>query len=65
MGGWIGFHNASLLGEFDGYPMWQWFSAFMGNVIYKNYISTFVRAKVNVEDTSHPGNAWNSIFIYN
>jgi uncharacterized protein len=52
-GGWIGFHHASLLGEFDGYPMWQWFSAFMGNVIYKNYIATFVSAKVNVEDTSH------------
>src|ERR1700730_7706869 len=24
--GWIGFHHASLLGEFDGYSMWQWFS---------------------------------------
>ena len=47
-GGWIGFHHASLLGAFDGYPMWQWFSAFMGNVIYKNYIPTFVTAKVNV-----------------
>jgi type 1 glutamine amidotransferase len=53
-GGWIGFHHASLLGEFDGYPMWQWFSAFMGNVIYKNYIPTFATAKVNVEDISHP-----------
>ena len=53
-GGWIGFHHASLLGEFDGYPMWQWFSAFMGGVIYKNYIPTFVTATVNVEDSSHP-----------
>jgi len=53
-GGWIGFHHASLLGEFDGYPMWQWFSAFMGGVIYKNYIPTFVTATVNVEDASHP-----------
>ena len=53
-GGWIGFHHASLLGDFDGYPMWQWFSAFMGNVMYNNYIATFVTAKVNVEDTSHP-----------
>lgn len=53
-GGWIGFHHASLIGEFDGYPMWQWFSAFMGNVRFKNYISTFVTAKVNVEDTNHP-----------
>ena len=52
-GGWIGFHHSTLLGEFDGYPMWQWFSAFMGNVIYKNYIATFVTAKVNVEDMDH------------
>ena len=21
--GWVGFHHASLLGEFDGYPMWN------------------------------------------
>ena len=21
-GGWVGFHHASLLGEFDGFPMW-------------------------------------------
>ncbi|MHA4809228.1 ThuA domain-containing protein [Flavitalea flava] len=37
-GGWIGFHHASLLGEFDGYPMWQWFSTFMGDhtVIWMN-----------------------------
>ena len=53
-GGWIGFHHATLLGEFDGYPMWQWFSAFMGDVIFKNYIPTFVTATVNVEDTGHP-----------
>jgi hypothetical protein len=31
-GGWIGFHHASLLGEFDGYPMWEWFSKFMGGI---------------------------------
>jgi uncharacterized protein len=53
-GGWIGFHHATLLGEFDGYPMWKWFSAFMGDIVYKNYISTFATAKVNVEDSSHP-----------
>jgi type 1 glutamine amidotransferase len=53
-GGWIGFHHATLLGEFDGYSIWQWFSAFMGNVRYKNYIATFVTAKVNVEDIDHP-----------
>lgn len=52
--GWLGFHHASLLGEFDGYQMWQWFSAFMGGIKWKNYIATFVDAKVNVEDASHP-----------
>ncbi len=53
-GGWIGFHHATLLGEFDGYPMWDWFSKFMGGIRYKNYIATFVKAKVNVEDKAHP-----------
>ena len=53
-GGWIGFHHASLLGEFDGYPMWQWFSGFMGSIRWKNYIADFATAKVNVEDSAHP-----------
>lgn len=53
-GGWIGFHHATLLGEFDGYPMWDWFSGFMGGIRYKNYIATFVQARVNVEDRQHP-----------
>lgn len=53
-GGWLGFHHASLLGEFDGYPMWQWFSSFMGGIRYQNYIAGFVSAKVNVEDNMHP-----------
>lgn len=53
-GGWIGFHHATLLGEFDGYPMWQWFSDFMGGIRFTNYIATFASANVNVEDTSHP-----------
>jgi len=53
-GGWIGFHHASLLGEFDGYPMWQWFSRFLGDITYANYISTFAQGTVNVEDAGHP-----------
>src|SRR5581483_1301205 len=53
-GGWIGFHHATLLGEFDGFPMWQWFSKFMGDTRYKNYIATFVKARVNIEDKKHP-----------
>lgn len=52
--GWIGFHHASLLGEFDGYPMWGWFSNFMGGIRWKDYIPTFARAKVVVEDRKHP-----------
>jgi len=53
-GGWVGLHHATLLGEFDGYPMWQWFSDFMGGIKFLDYIPTFARAKVNIEDTSHP-----------
>jgi type 1 glutamine amidotransferase/peroxiredoxin len=53
-GGWIGFHHATLLGKFDGYPMWEWFSQFMGGITYKNYIATFVQGEVKVEDRQHP-----------
>ncbi|MEQ9377904.1 MAG: ThuA domain-containing protein [Imperialibacter sp.] len=53
-GGWIGFHHATLLGEFDGYPMWDWFSGFMGGIRYKNYIATFAEADVRVEAMEHP-----------
>ena len=53
-GGWIGLHHASLLGEFDGYPMWDWFHNFMGGIRWKNYIATFVQSQVNVEDSQHP-----------
>jgi uncharacterized protein len=53
-GGWIGFHHATLLGEFDGYPMWPWFSSFMGAIRFTQYISTFASGKVIVEDLSHP-----------
>jgi type 1 glutamine amidotransferase len=53
-GGWIGFHHASLLGEFDGYPMWQWFHQFMGGIRWKDYIATFAKATVDVEDKQHP-----------
>lgn len=53
-GGWIGFHHATLLGEFDGYPMWPWFSTFMGGIRFTNYIKTFASGTVHVEDESHP-----------
>jgi len=54
LGGWIGFHHATLLGEFDGYPMWPWFSQFMGGIRFANYIPKFATATVIVEDHSHP-----------
>ncbi len=53
-GGWIGLHHASLLGEFDGYPMWSWFSTFMGGIRWKDYIARFASATVHVEDHGHP-----------
>jgi type 1 glutamine amidotransferase len=53
-GGWIRFHHATLLGEFDGYPMWRSFSNFMRDIRYKNYIASFATAKVNAEDQKHP-----------
>jgi uncharacterized protein len=53
-GGWIGFHHATLLGEFDGYSMWPWFSQFMGGIRFTAYIPTFATAKVIVEDPAHP-----------
>jgi len=53
-GGWIGFHHATLLGEFDGYPIWPWFSQFMGGIRFKDYIATFATGTVHVEDSHHP-----------
>ena len=53
-GGWIGFHHATLLGEFDGYPVWQWFHRFMGSIRFKDYIPDFADGTVQVEDGQHP-----------
>jgi type 1 glutamine amidotransferase len=53
-GGWIGFHHATLLGEFDGYQIWPWFQQFMGGIRFKNYIATFASGTVTVEDKNHP-----------
>ena len=53
-GGWVGLHHATLLGEFDGYPMWSWFSDFMGGIRFKNYIAKRVAGTVVVEDAAHP-----------
>lgn len=53
MGGWVGFHHATLLGEFDGYPIWNWFSDFMGGIRFENYIAATASGKVYVEDSKH------------
>jgi len=53
-GGWVGLHHATLLGTFDGHPMWPWFSDFMGGIKFKNYIPTFSSGTVRVEDKGHP-----------
>jgi uncharacterized protein len=53
-GGWIGFHHAMLLGDFDGYPMWTWWSHFMGDIRYTSYIAQFATATVKVDDPNHP-----------
>ncbi len=49
-GGWVGFHHATLLGEFDGYPMWNWFSGFMGGIRFDNYVAATASGMVRVED---------------
>lgn len=53
-GGWIGFHHATLLGEFDGYGLWPWFYRFMGEIRFRDYIATFASGDVHLEDNSHP-----------
>ena len=51
---WIGFHHASLLGEFDGFGIWQWFSDFLGGIRFKNYIAEKADGEMTVEDPGHP-----------
>ncbi|HET7893623.1 MAG TPA: ThuA domain-containing protein [Candidatus Sulfotelmatobacter sp.] len=53
-GGWIGFHHATLLGEFDGFGIWPWFSQFMGGIRFTGYIPGFATATVIVEDARNP-----------
>lgn len=53
-GGWIGFHHATLLGEFDGYGLWKWFSDFMGGITFRSYIAPLADGTVTVERPDHP-----------
>lgn len=52
--GWVGFHHATLLGDFDGYPMWKWFSRWMGGIKFKNYIAPTASGRIRIEKTGHP-----------
>lgn len=54
-GGWIGFHHATLIGEFrEGYPIWEWFRELMGGITYRNYIADLTDGTMVVEDDKHP-----------
>ena len=53
-GGWIGFHHATLLGYFDGFDLWSWYSNFMGGIQFTDYIASFSSATVKVEDPASP-----------
>ena len=53
-GGWVGLHHASLLGEFDGYPMWPWFSELLGGIRYQDYIAELSDGEVRLEQPEHP-----------
>ena len=53
-GGWIGFHHAALLGDFDGYPMDPWFARFLGGIRFTHYLPDFAKATVKIEDPSSP-----------
>ena len=52
--GWVGFHHAALLGDFDGHTMWQWFGDFMGGIRFKSYTPELASAEVVVERKNHP-----------
>lgn len=53
-GGWVGLHHASLIGEFDGFPLWIWWYHFMGGIRWKDYIPGFADGEVITEDPLHP-----------
>ena len=54
IGSYIGLHHASLLGDFEGYPLWKWFSNFLGGIRYKNYVAATTDGVVQTEDAQHP-----------
>lgn len=53
-GGWVGLHHASLLGEFDGYAMWPWFSELLGGIRFQDYIAELSDGTVLTERPNHP-----------
>ena len=54
-GSYMGFHHASLLGDiFGAGKMWQWYSDFMGNIRWKDYVRETANGVIAIEDKSHP-----------
>lgn len=53
-GGWIGFHHAALVGNFDGFSVWPWYQDFIGGITFTSYIPTFATGTVHVVDRKHP-----------
>ena len=52
---YVGSHHASLLGGiFGASPMWQWYSDFMGDIRWKDYIAPLADGTVIKEDVQHP-----------
>ncbi len=55
IGGYIGFHHATLLGDiFGAGKMWDWFSQFMGGIRWKAYIEKPSDGTICIEDHTHP-----------
>lgn len=52
--GWVGFHHATLLGDFDGFPLWRWFSDYMGGIRFQNYVAETASGRLEVEQPRHP-----------
>jgi type 1 glutamine amidotransferase len=55
---WVGDHHAGLYGlkppTNPNEPLWTWYGKFIGGVKYQNYVASFAKATVRIEDTAHP-----------
>jgi type 1 glutamine amidotransferase len=54
-GGWLGLHHAALYGSAVSNVTWPWyFNNILGQINYKDYIASFAKATVHVEEAAHP-----------